>query len=709
MNTLLPEQVSGLAARFRHFDLEAAAALFHPDQTGTSEVKGREYPAVLMRNGVRWHYNRDRRPDQKSMAPPGPRTLLTDDPALGLDWHVVVEGEADAVAVASLGQRGVACVGGTSQAEALAPLFGRKKLYLLFDGDDPGRQGARQFAMHAMNAGADVYVARLPEGLDPEEWLNTFDSREQALGELQRLLGSAERVTADEIRQAQHEQDEADGFETRTAWTERLGQSLLVTVFEPDWDLPRLAVYGPSNVGEPVGHVPYPGQPADEDEATGVARGWRIMDEGLRMPDARVTFRPGGRDGMLDLVQEGSLIVPPQPFRGTVDSTQLWDEVVEFFSTWLYAPAEDHHLLTAFVFACWRLEDAKFQKAPFLRIHGASNSGKTRTIELVHMVGNFSMYATLTPNNVHRVVESFREFTLCWDEFNMENMSQDARKELVNIMNLSQARQSRALRMSPGQGPGADMIVRAYRLFGPKVFAGYLDSEDDGFRRRTIEIDLGKVQNVPEGFRWPQLPKRAHEDARTLRGRLLAWRVQQLERGAVDPEQDPAVSDLRDLKITGMTDAYWPLFHVLPPGHAEARSHLSNAVVRAEATWGENKAVKAEAFVLEHVGEMLRRSAFRWYSEGGTTLLLSDLHAHIQDAIGWADVRRVGAILRQLGLKLSRDHRVTDADGNRGPRSLALVLTEQNWEQLNRAAKAHGVILPPEAQVRSAPTEETGI
>lgn len=685
------QQLEGLRARFPHFNEARCSPLLHLDQDGKATVGGREYPAVLLRNGCRLLYDRKNRPKQKTLAPHGERALLATDATLAGEEWVLVEGEGDLLALASIGCRRVACLGGTEQVRRHAPKFRGKRVVLLFDADDAGRRGARAFALAALQCGAtSVAIAELPEGQDPESLSAAEPTPDDALAKVQEVLGKAKALTQDEVRRQQSEQDEKDGFRLVPTWVGREGDALLVTVWEPDMERTELAVYGPLDFGEDAASAgPYPGkEPEPEPE---LRLGWRLLEEGLRLPERKAVLQPGGRDDLLELVREGSLTVPPRPPKSTPTPEELWGAVHDYLAEWLHATDVNYHVLTAYVHACWALEDAQFQKAPFLRIHGASNSGKTRTVELVHSLGNMSLYASMSPSNVHRVVESFREFTMCWDEFNPENMPREEAKALVNTMNYSQNRQSRVLRMIPGAKKGSDMQVKAFRVFGPKVFCGYLDSEDDGFRRRTVEVNMDALETpVPTAKLFSQLPPRAMERARELRGQLLQWRVANLDRGPVDPETDHAHRFLVGERVTGMLDAYWPLFWVLPSGAEQAQASLLSHAKAAEGRWKANRHTKAEAFILEAVSEALRAgSVFR--SDHHPAVGVQELLDHCREGLPWLDLRKLSKILKELGVHPKRVRLYSRSGEKCIARRSAVVLDDAGMRAFGEAAKAHGV------------------
>jgi hypothetical protein len=720
---LSPDQISGLHARFPHFDAERAAPLFHSDQSGRADVAKKHetttWPAVLMKNGVQWFYDREQRhPKHKSWAPAGGKTLLSDDPQLSGPAFTIVEGEADAVALLSVGMPGVVCIGGTDQAAEFGRHFKGKTLYVLFDGDDAGRAGARAFALAALSAGAlRVNVGALPEGEDPESFTAKQPTPQAAAAAITKMLGNSEPVGARELREAQRDADAEAGFKVVPTWAARVqvaGQTtptLIVSVLDSGMERPELAVYGPLTFGGDAIAAPvYPGMEKESLLCSGVALisgasvGWRRFSEGFRIGERQTVYEPAGcRDDLASLFREGTFILPPFPAEAPPDPEQLVERLGDYFARWLHATPETYHVLAAYVLACWRLEDARFAKAPFLRFHGRSGSGKSTGVLLAHHVAPFSLYAAGTSDNLHRIVEAFGEFTLAWDEFNPQNLSRDGARKLVNTLNLSQNRAARELRVEKGRGKDAPLEVRAFRLFGPKVFSGYLPGEDDGLRRRTIGVDMDAAGKAPREKRFSQLPAAALSEAMALRGDLLAWRAAELHRGEVDSATDETHAALLDAGVENLLDCYWPLLYALPAEAAGTRRVVLEHALAAEAAWAGGRTARPSAFLLEALADCFRSTPLS--TPGGSPVVrVEDLVTPLRERFDmrW-DAEQIAVALRNLGAVVKRPYLAPPNGGKAVKTSRLSIVLAENAETLSRLMDEHGIEWDPALRVSPPP------
>jgi hypothetical protein len=110
---------------------------------------------------------------QKSKTLYGLPQALNDIRQSGEVW--VVEGYMDVVSLAMRGHRNVVACCGTALTEQhmrrLSSIAG--KIYLLFDGDEAGRNAAAKAFPVSLNLDADVEVIFLPEGTDPDDFART--------------------------------------------------------------------------------------------------------------------------------------------------------------------------------------------------------------------------------------------------------------------------------------------------------------------------------------------------------------------------------------------------------------------------------------------------------------------------------------------------------------------------------------------------------
>jgi len=105
---------------------------------------------------------------------------------------ILVEGNFDVVSLHAQGVGNVVAPLGTAFTTEQARLLRRyaSNVTLLFDGDAAGRKATRAAEEPCLHAGLDATVARLPDGLDPDEFV-----RSKGAAALRHLIGSSKGLT----------------------------------------------------------------------------------------------------------------------------------------------------------------------------------------------------------------------------------------------------------------------------------------------------------------------------------------------------------------------------------------------------------------------------------------------------------------------------------------------------------------------------------
>jgi DNA primase len=105
---------------------------------------------------------------------------------------ILVEGNFDVVSLHAQGLGNVVAPLGTAFTTDQAKLLRRyaSNVTLLFDGDAAGRKATRAAEEPCMHAGLDATVAKLPDGLDPDEFV-----RSKGTAALRHLIGSSKGLT----------------------------------------------------------------------------------------------------------------------------------------------------------------------------------------------------------------------------------------------------------------------------------------------------------------------------------------------------------------------------------------------------------------------------------------------------------------------------------------------------------------------------------
>lgn len=597
---LTPEQLEGLRSRFQHFDADKAAPLFAGDQPeeGLHTVRGQgKYPAVYMRNGTTWFYDKANRPvtatgaPMKAKAPKGMRPLLHDGHR---PEGIVVEGEGAAVALLSLGVSGVVATGGTqtllskkakSRAHCSEVLRGRK-LRWLYDTDEAGRQGVTKAVAAAFEAGAagNLVMDQVPwESGDLEDWLNGWDTPERAAGELVQWLGTRNWDDAVAVEdQEERAKDEENAAVAVHSWRQGSPpQAAAVLTYDEATGKVGMAVYKP---GESV-------------QADVV---WRIMDE-WRHGDH--VYKPRTDEDTLDELRTRTLIAPPPPAEDYGGSSeQLWRDLRAFMQEWLALPdARAYDVMVAYVLLTYRLKDAGFQMTPYLRFWGPSGSGKGRALDVMRSLCFRSYKGAPSTDNLHLVIDALGDVTLVIDEFDLKA---EGMQKVAGVLNAGYDASHRILRAY--KRPNGKMVMQRFVVFGPKITAGYQAHDDEqGLARRTLAVRLEaglKLRQEAEVF---ELPDSFWRQAAELRARLLAWRGAKIALPKPETRGHRTKRIIRDVG-RGSGQVYWSLSCMVPEGMAAELDNLVEFAQGRRADLEEMNKATAESDLVAAVASLIQ-------------------------------------------------------------------------------------------------------
>ena len=106
-------------------------------------------------------------------------------------FAILVEGYFDVLKLFSEGIRNVVAPLGTALTENQAELLSKytQKVYLLYDGDTAGQNAMKRAIPLLLRAGLEVYPVYLPEGYDPDSFIDAFGVKE-----LKRLISSSKEL-----------------------------------------------------------------------------------------------------------------------------------------------------------------------------------------------------------------------------------------------------------------------------------------------------------------------------------------------------------------------------------------------------------------------------------------------------------------------------------------------------------------------------------
>ncbi len=671
-------------------------ALLHEEQPEGGLVDGR--PAVVMRNHVVWFWNREARPTNaegavmKARAPVGYRRLLCDDPSQA--ELLLVEGEGDAMAAITAGLAGVVVAGGVNNlvgdSEAAvkdrALLFKDKRVRILFDPDEAGASTRVAVAREVLAAGAaKVALVDMPSESDLEDWLGEFESREAARVALSNLLASVDWATEKKLEKAEAEAKKKAKEAERWVQSERVRVAgdpqprLVVMTWEREKGRAGLAVFGPT--AEPAAP-----QYGDVDWE-GVTRGWMLAKEWAHEGH---TYRPDASPGTLVYLENGTLVLPPPPATESWSSSELWMNLLRYMQKWVLMSRPSYSLAVAYVFMTWRLEDCAFKQLPYLRVYGPSGCGKGRALDVLQQV-LWRSFATHPSNrNLHRIVDFFGDITLVVDEFHLAGM-RESNRDVIDALCLGFDRSKGGVaRVEEAKG-GGPARIRHFRLFGPKVLAGYGVDEDEALARRTATIHM---ERVPEGGLPPEmdvldLPDEFYAEGEQLRAQLLAWRGRKLGHGRPNA-QAPEVRELQRRAQSQVAQSFFPLVTMVPKDLPQELEYVLQCAEERRAEVIETRRLSDVARMVQALVACAENSAcFRVTNrvDGSTTYYVTA--ADVAEQAGERDVGMVGRKLREaLNLKSVR-RRVN------GKQSRVIPLAV-NDTQLARTLKDYGITWPPQ-------------
>jgi hypothetical protein len=660
-----------LTKRFHHFDADRAAPLFHKDQPGMASHDGKAYPAAMMANGVAWFYDRERRGEVKAGAPPNVNRGLLRDNLEGVATLYLVEGEGHAVAMRSVGVRGVVVAGGTqgllskgrAATDERAEVFGGRRVVVLFDPDTAGQTGAFKAGAAALKAGArGVWLLRrenLPEDwspeMDVEDWLSTFDTRDAGAAGLHQLLLKAEESwlsSEKELKEASQDAPIQVLSETLhpKGRQELAPQVLLVAVRNEDGEL-KLAVWvaeeaESQGVGVSVRH----------DEPTTPRGAWHVVDQfewdsisymagcGVDIPEAAI------RGWMRE---DTKLSTPYVPAGHGITHAEVWDLVQAWFRENTGLDKWQVDVLTACCLLSWRVWDIpSFKSLPLIHLYGPPGSGKSLALSAIQQLFYRALLARGTSSNLHWIARDLGHGTHIMDEFQQDGDL--GSKEGIHTLVQGCTRFGDTLRVQPHKGRN---ILTTFDLFGLRVVAGYEITGADqvgGYRRRVFRLPTRKksATELPLEVRRNYGLEMDHERARHLRGLLLAWRGLELGRPMPSVLTHPALAQFEEAGIGGDSlQSIWPALCMVPEARPEAMASLLHAAKQ----WHLDQAV-AEG---EDAHVVLANAILDWIAAGkaprcgsGWVVSLSELAAE-NEALGWRSGQNQGqlrAAATRLGL-----------------------------------------------------------
>ena len=342
-----------------------------------------------------------------------------------------------------------------------------------------------------------------------------------------------------------------------------------------------------------------------------------------------------------NLIKHGALLLPekPEPF-GSV--AELIESIQEYVHRYVDLSERFQRIASYYVLLTW-VYDA-FNEVPYLRLRGDFGSGKTRALIVIGSLCYKTFFASgaSTVSPIFHTLDTFRG-TLIFDEADFR--FSDEKSELVKIFNNGNAKGFPVLRTAMTAKKEFD--PRAFNVFGPKIVAMRRSFEDQALESRFLTEEMGQRSlrdDIPIN-----LPNVQKEEARSLRNRLLMYRLQSLERIKIDESLvDPSLSPRLNQILV-------PLLSIIDD--EQLQEEVRDSVKSFDQDLYAERSASAEAGILEILAEILSE-------RGKTSIPVSEVTAAFVSRFGGEydrpiTNRFVGGILRKrLRLSTYKSHGV---------------------------------------------------
>jgi hypothetical protein len=316
--------------------------------------------------------------------------------------------------------------------------------------------------------------------------------------------------------------------------------------------------------------------------------GWR-MERKIELPSG-VTLVPYSPQN--NLLTHRVVLFPSEPEEyGSED--ELFATVRNFIHRYVDLSEGFEEVAACYVLFSW-VYDA-FGDVPYLRVRGDYGSGKSRFLLTVGSLCYKPIFASgaSTVSPIFRILDAVQG-TLVVDEGDFR--ASDEKAEIVKILNNGNARGFPVLRTE--SMPTGEFNPRAFHVFGPKLVATRNLFEDRALESRCLSEDMGVRPlradipiNLPESF---------EEEARTLRNKLLLYRLRTRGRSR---ELAAAPSGLEPR----LSQILLPLLATAP--REETRERLLSLARRSGQVLSAERAMAIEAEVLAVLYELVQEKA----------------------------------------------------------------------------------------------------
>ncbi|MEO6191612.1 MAG: hypothetical protein ABIS20_01265 [Thermoanaerobaculia bacterium] len=267
---------------------------------------------------------------------------------------------------------------------------------------------------------------------------------------------------------------------------------------------------------------------------------------------------------------------------------ELFADVRSFIHRYVDLSDGFEEVSTAYVLFSW-VYDA-FNEVPYLRVRGDYGSGKSRFLLTVGSLCYKPIFASgaSTVSPIFRILDAVQG-TLVVDEGDFR--ASDEKAEIIKILNNGNAKGFPVLRSE--QTPAKEFNPRAFHVFGPKLVATRNLFDDRALESRCLSEEMGTRPLRPDIS--INLPEAFEEEARTLRNKLLLYRLRtrasRRPLAAAPPGLEPRLSQI-----------LLPLLSTAPS--EETRARLLALAKRSGEVISTERAMAMEAEVLAILYEL---------------------------------------------------------------------------------------------------------
>ncbi|MBJ7469781.1 MAG: DUF3631 domain-containing protein [Solirubrobacteraceae bacterium] len=210
--------------------------------------------------------------------------------------------------------------------------------------------------------------------------------------------------------------------------------------------------------------------------------------------------------------------IPPEVVVDPPDTDVLLDQVRAFVLRYVVLPEHAAEAIALWVLHTWAFEASS--TTPYMAVLAPQKrAGKSRVLETVeHVVSKPWLVSSVSPAALYRKIDKNCP-TLLYDEGDATWAgSKETAEDLRGILN-SGYRRSGAVAKCVGKG--ADMDVRDFRTFGPKMFAGIDKKWPETILDRSVRINMRRKKADEKTE--PLYYEEAREAGGPIRRDLEAW------------------------------------------------------------------------------------------------------------------------------------------------------------------------------------------